>query len=376
MAPQMSKFFSIGHFKPFLVHARSKYPECTEFELVSSPKIHGSHLDLVMTYNHKIQEDSDKGKAGATEDASKRIFHVQSRNNVIDMNSNMHGAVTFVADRQVTINQFFDAIVIAATTVTEFSAAAPQKIIIACEFAGSNIQKNVAFTQVDKCLIIFGVQVNDKWMPHQQWSTLNLQSEKERIYNVMDTRIPRYDLTLKMNDTGVAQNHLAALVDKVEAQCPFAFHILEVDGIGEGLVFHAKGYESDPAMYFKVKGPKHTETKVKTLKPISQEYLAQLQIIDVFVNNIVTHQRLEQGLDYMYEQQLAMNDNKNMGAYIRWVIDDVNKECSDDMKDYHMDVKKVQQKVAERAKTFFLDIAKHPFSRSSPDPSWFKSNTC
>lgn len=350
----MSKFFSISHWTPFLKHAQSEYPGVNEFELVSSPKIHGAHVDLVMTYNPKDYND--------------KSFHIQSRNNIIDMNSNMYGAVSFITDRQTTIHKFFEIIVNAVIATGE-----PHKIVIACEFAGSNIQTNVAFTQVAKCLVILGVQVDKEWMPPQQWSCFHLQSEQERIYSVMDARIPRYDFTLKMNDTGVAQNHLAVLVDEVEAQCPFAFNIFGVQGIGEGLVFHVKGYESDPEMYFKVKGAKHQETKVKTLKPLSPENLEKLKRLDVFVDSIVTPQRLHQGLDYMYEQQWAMNDIKNIGHYIRWVIDDVNKECSDDMKDFNMDTKKVQQKVAQRAKTHFLIIAKHPYSRPSPDPSWHKS---
>jgi hypothetical protein len=87
------------------------------------------------------------------------------------------------------------------------------------------------------------------------------------------------------------------------------------------LVLHAKGYESDPQMYFKVKGPSHTENKVKTLRDVSQETLDQFKSINGFVTGVVTPRRLEQGYEYLLEQQLDRREIKHIGKNKRRLLD-------------------------------------------------------
>lgn len=75
---------------------------------------------------------------------------------------------------------------------------------------------------------------------------------------------------------------------------------------------HAKGYENDTQMYFKVKGPSHCENKIKILRAQSEEMIEKHKTIHGFVDAILTPRRLEQGYEFLLEQQLDHKEIKNI----------------------------------------------------------------
>jgi hypothetical protein len=154
--------------------------------------------------------------------ADTKELQIQSRNNILGEKSDMYGVVKWILERENAILRFFESIA--------KGFPAQKQTILACEFAGSNIQKNVAVNQVQKFLVIYGVQVDQQWLAQDDWANLHLESLDERIYNVRDDRLTKYTFKVDMNDSASLQNQLVSLVDEVDKLCPFASAIFNVQG--------------------------------------------------------------------------------------------------------------------------------------------------
>jgi hypothetical protein len=110
-------------------------------------------------------------------------------------------------------------------------------------------------------------------------------------------------------------------------------------------------------MYFKVKGASHCETKVKTLRPISEETMERTKTVSGFVDAVLTPRRFEQGYEYLLEQNLDSKNIKNINNYIKWVVGDIVKECSDDLEDLGLgdtqNKKLVTKEISNRAQAHY-----------------------
>lgn len=145
--------------------------------------------------------------------------------------------------------------------------------------------------------------------------------------------------------------HLVEITNAVEKECPFG-KTFGVSGIGEGVVWIWEEKESS-RYWFKVKGEEHAVTKVKTLKELSETEKEHLKNISNFVSGVTTESRLRQGLDYLREMNLEKSI-KNIGTYIKWVVNDVIKEESDTMKELGcLDEGKVKKAVTGIASSFY-----------------------
>jgi hypothetical protein len=143
------------------------------------------------------------------------------------------------------------------------------------------------------------------------------------------------------------QNDLVDLTVKVEQQCPVAL-AHGVEGIGEGIVWWAalaEGFNTE-GLIFKVKGEKHSETKVKTLAAVDVEKIGNIREL---VSAIVTPHRLEKKLE-----GIPM-ENTSIGAYIKTVTEDVKKEESDTIEASGLPITDVMRGVAMAAKQFFME---------------------
>ena len=76
--------------------------------------------------------------------------------------------------------------------------------------------------------------------------------------------------------------------------------------------------------------------------------------IQEFVDNVVTENRLEQGLGYMNEMGISV-DSKNTGEFLRWVVTDVLKEETDTIVANQFDMKKIKGAVVNKARVWFLN---------------------
>lgn len=212
------------------------------------------------------------------------------------------------------------------------------------EWCGSNIQKGVGIASLPKMFVVFAVKVNDQWRPdlvHQ------LKSPEMNIYNI--EMFPKWFYSIDFEHPEKAQNHLAALTQQVEDQCPVAKHF-GAEGIGEGIVWQSIDNPSSD-LWFKVKGEKHSASKVKTLASVDVE---AIESINAFVTGAVTEARLEQGLQNLLNEQKMPFDMTSIGAFIKWVHNDVVKEESDTMQANGFDHKKLGGPIAQASKRWYV----------------------
>jgi hypothetical protein len=141
---------------------------------------------------------------------------------------------------------------------------------------------------------------------------------------------------------------LQELTLQVEEDCPVARHLLGKDFegklIGEGIVWSAE-YKGN-TFRFKVKGEKHSSSKVKTLAAVDVEKVAN---IAQFVDTVLTESRLSQGLE-----QVGERIPENTGAFLKWVIGDVMKEEADTLQASGLSTKDFTGIASRVARQWFL----------------------
>lgn len=228
-------------------------------------------------------------------------------------------------------------------------------ITIYGEWAGKGIQKNVAISNIEKSMFIFGVKItphskdeNDK--PVAYWvDSSYLKAPEHRIYNIEDYKT--YSVEIDFNMPQLAQNKIIEMTLEVEEECPVG-KAFGYEGIGEGLVFSYMTPEGK-VYRFKSKGEKHSKaSKVTTLKPVDDVKLNK--IIDV-VNKVCVSWRLDQALTAACDLLNGGTiDRKHLGNYIRLVIADIIKEESDTLSEAGLEPKDINSKVSEVARQYFF----------------------
>jgi hypothetical protein len=121
--------------------------------------------------------------------------------------------------------------------------------------------------------------------------------------------------------------------------------------VGEGIVWQCvtPGYEQSRVM-FKVKGEKHSSSKVKTLASVDVE---KVNSINEFADTVVTESRLTQGLEYLKVNNISI-EPKSTPVFLKWIADDVVKEETDTLVASELEIKDVITRVKYVARTWFL----------------------
>lgn len=207
------------------------------------------------------------------------------------------------------------------------------------EWCGGNIQQGVAINQLPKMFVIFKVLADGQW-----FHTESLSWPEKRIFNIR--QFPKFEVEVDFENPQYIQNKLIEITETVEAECPFgkAFH---VSGVGEGVVWTAV---TDKSLIFKVKGEKHSASKVKRLASVDMDLVAS---IEEFVENTVTENRLNQGLENV------TLDVKSTGDFIRWVFNDIITEEVDVIEASGLEPKNIGKYVSYKAKKFFFERIKN-----------------
>ena len=97
--------------------------------------------------------------------------------------------------------------------------------------------------------------------------------------------------------------------------------------------------------WFKVKGEKHSVSKVKTLAAVDPEKLAS---IEAFVKYACTETRMEQGI-----QEIGL-DFTLVGPFLGWMNRDIIKEESDVLAASNLSMNVVGKFISNKAKSFYL----------------------
>ena len=210
------------------------------------------------------------------------------------------------------------------------------------EWCGQGIQKGVAISELPKMFVVFAYQVDGVWI-----QTMERSNESLGIYNI--NQFPTYSLSVDFNNPELVQNTLIELTEAVEKECPVGKHF-GVSGIGEGIVWKAQ--HGDNFYQFKVKGEKHSISKVKTLASVDVESVRSIQ---EFVDNVLTDNRLTQGISWLKENNKPL-DQTSTGDYLRWVITDVIKEEQDTIVANQLDPKKIGGVLNGKARVWFFNF--------------------
>jgi hypothetical protein len=276
----------------------------------------------------------------------------QSRENIITPEQDNAGFAFFVESNKEHFYYLIDKVIDATHVDTVMN-----NISIYGEWCGGNIQKGVGITNLPKSFFIFGVKISpivDKedeaavkanpsyWVDHSY-----LKNNEARIYNIND--FPTWEMDINFNEPEMVQNKLSELTIAVEDECPVA-KAFGFSGIGEGIVWACE-YKG-VVHRFKVKGEKHSASKVKTLAAVDIE---KINGIKEFVEYAVTESRFNQGLEKTFLNGEPI-DVKKIGELMKWIVSDILKEEMDTMIANKLEPKDIGKYVSTKVREMFFKL--------------------
>lgn len=256
-----------------------------------------------------VKVHGTNGGVSLTKDGT---LEVQSRNRLLSYDDDNNGFYKWVMARQAWFKQM----------LLPFFKDDIEQVTVFGEFAGESIQKGVAVSQLPKAFYVFEVMITlgDESYYGSVNDVLHFNEPSLHIYPIYQFTTKRLDIDFNRPDDVIDELTKAAL--DVERCCPVGAYF-GVSGTGEGVVL--TGMYRGNMYRFKVKGEKHAVSKVKILSDADK---VQFQHIHDFVEQVVTDNRLRQGIEYLNEMGQIPN-NKAIGTFLKWVVDDVKKEEHD-----------------------------------------------
>lgn len=277
----------------------------------------------------------------------------QSRTQIITREKDNAGFAAFVYDNERTFACLLN--------IAELLGHAQPGATVAIygEWCGGNIQSGVALNQLPKMFVVFAIRVkhgeeNSFWFPPELVAECLSGVEESGIRCIES--FPTWEIEIDMANPALSQNALGDITAAVEAECPVGKAFGKV-GIGEGVVWRCMGaadgselaFRTDD-LVFKVKGEKHSDTKVRTLAPVDIE---KVNSVSAFVAQVCTDHRLLKGIDFLREQGAPI-DVTSTGQFLKWVGGDVVKEESDTMDASGLDRKDVMGAVNKAARNWLM----------------------
>lgn len=227
-------------------------------------------------------------------------------------------------------------------------------IIVYGEWAGGNIQKGVGVAELEKSFYPFyleylkdGEAVERVTFPNGRLQGNWLYNSEVRVFSI--TAFDVYSVNIDFNCPELVQNILAEITEAVENECPVAKYF-GVSGIGEGVVWTAEW--NNQVLRFKVKGEKHSSSKVKTLASVDVEKVGSAV---EFADNVVTDSRFNQAIENVFNGEGV--DIKKLGDVTKWVMNDVLKEEIDTMAANSLEPKDVGKYISQKVKEKFFALS-------------------
>lgn len=217
-------------------------------------------------------------------------------------------------------------------------------LIVYGEWAGGNIQKGVGVCNIEKQFYPFLCKhlykdTEFSFIPY--WEA----TPESKEYPI--TSFPTFTLDIDFNHPELVQDELIRITEEVERECPVA-KAFGHSGIGEGVVWTADW--NGKQYRFKVKGEKHSSSKVKTLASVNTDKIESCQ---KFAEYAVTESRFEQALQAVFPD--GNLDVKQMGALLKWMNTDIVKEEMDTLVANNLEFKEVVKYVADATKKRFFE---------------------
>jgi len=312
---QQARFKGLNELGEAIIDHSAKAPTLS---FVGTVKLHGTNAAIVFTPDG-IQYQSRERVLTIEQDNAAFMFHMSQKQEALHI---LYAAIA----NQVSLDM-----------------AADHTIAVYGEWCGGNIQKNVAIAGLDKMFVIFAINIDGEWY-QGPFPYFNSQG----IHSIEQFR--KWFYTIDFENPEKAQNFLAELTESVEAKCPVGIFFGK-EGIGEGIVWRCVE-DPSPEYWFKVKGEKHSASKVKTLASVDVEAITQVK---EFVASVVTEARLQQGLQNLVNEQLKPFEMTSMGDFIRWVHGDVIKEESDTMLANGIEPKQIGGLISPIARRWYIE---------------------
>lgn len=220
------------------------------------------------------------------------------------------------------------------------------QIIIYGEWAGQGIQKGVAISELPKAFYIFDIKIYNTVSEEHMWiDPIDVDHivKPDNVFFMYE--FLTYEMDIDFNVPANFQNALVDITMKVEEECPVAKQ-RGVSGVGEGVVWscHHKGQK----YIFKVKGEKHSTSKVKKLASVDPEVLNS---INEFVEYACTPNRIEQGI-----QETGATEKRHTPDLLRWVANDIISEENDVLIANGLEWKQVAKECSSRVRQYFFTI--------------------
>lgn len=272
-------------------------------------------------------------------------FWVQSRQNIITVIKDNAGFAFFAESNNIHFLSLIQDIKNENNIDTSIYT-----ISIYGEWAGKGIKKGVGISQLEKAFYVFGVKVSkpqDEEFNSYWVDSSNIRNNDCRIFNVNDYKT--YSIDVDFNMPQLSQNKFAEITEQVEKECPISKAFGIDNGMGEGVVWSVE-YKGNNHR-FKVKGEKHSVSKVKKLASVDVEKLNSIQ---EFVEYAVTKNRFNQAIENVFG--IEDIDIKKMGDLIRWVVTDITKEEMDTMSQNGLEPKDVNKYISNKTREMFFKL--------------------
>jgi hypothetical protein len=274
----------------------------------------------------------------------------QSRNTVLSLQNDNNGFAAFVhhVAVQVSIRGLEKQFRVA------YNLHEDATLTLFGEWIGNGVQKGMAINQLPvKQWVIFAAAVTEgEKSRYLEVFNFHDYYEDVSIYSILKAGSAELEVDLDdLDSVTKAAEEATKKTLAVEVLCPWGA-LFGLAGMGEGLVWTPLGDQlGNSDLFFKTKGEKHKTQKSKKTVQATPEELANVQ---EFLEFAVTPRRLEQGFEYLAELGLEPN-MRSVGDYLRWVCQDVQRECAVEIEEAEtFEWKNVAKKVASAARTHYI----------------------
>lgn len=294
-------------------------------------KLHGTCAGVVVTYTNKMW--------------------CQSRSNIITVEKDNAGFAMFCKkNKDILLNLVNSTGLLNPLT----------KVIIFGEWCGGKIQKGVALNQLPNMFVIFSIATADNTGKREYLSRQAIENivksfgvdnlNSNSIYHIY--QFPTWEISIDFENPHNVVQALNDITNMVESECPVGKYF-GVSGIGEGVVWTPVDRSgTDSGYWFKVKGEKHCNSKVKTLASVDVE---KINNIKALAERVAHNGRLEQISQQVFNTLNGGEvDIRLMGDFIKGVMTDIYKEDIDIIAASGYNFRELTGPISKIAKNFVL----------------------
>ena len=274
----------------------------------------------------------------------------QSRKNIITSLRDNSGFAFFSESNKELFSELFDDI------YKFFNIDRKNTVCLFGEWCGEGIQKGVAVNDLDKMFVIFAIKVvsdddeiDNYFVDYDDFilkANIPSKTNNKRVFWIQ--QFQTHSIDIDFNHPEEVQNKLIQLTEQVESECPVG-KAFGVSGVGEGIVWHA--FTDRGCLRFKVKGEKHSASKVKKLASVDPEKIASAK---EFADNTVTENRLEQAIQEVFIVPGVEISKKQMGNFLSWIKSDIFTEEGDTLYASGLEPKDVVGLICKKAVDWFM----------------------